>query len=94
MAVFWIYILEIKKKNEMTSYYTGYTNNLTNRIAQHKSGKGARYTKNDKEKKLKYTETFSNQSDDMKREKAIKKLPKVKKKELIESYSRLSRTFF
>lgn len=87
MSIFWVYILEIKSKKNKISYYTGYTNNLSNRITQHKSGKGARYTKNATGIKLKYTETFKTQSEALRREKAIKKLPKTKKVELIQSYS-------
>jgi putative endonuclease len=90
MVVYWVYILEIVNKKNNSTYYTGYTKDLSKRIALHKSGKGARYTKNAREIKLKYTETFTSQSEALKREKAIKKLPKIKKIELIHTYSAIT----
>lgn len=89
MTVYWVYILEIKRKNNKTSFYTGYTQNLSNRIALHKAGKGARYTKSNKEIRLVYTQSFSIKSEALKREIAIKRLRRKEKIELIRKYSSL-----
>lgn len=41
------------------SFYTGWTNNLENRINAHNSGKGAKYTKSRLPVKLVYFESFT-----------------------------------
>lgn len=63
--------------------YTGWTNNLEKRIATHNSGKGAKYTRNRLPVKLAYFETFDDKSSALKREYAIKKLPRHKKLDLV-----------
>ncbi len=65
------------------SYYTGYTQDLRNRLAEHKHGKGSRYTRMKKADKIIFTEWFSNRSDAMKREKEIKRLGRAEKSALI-----------
>jgi len=65
------------------SFYTGYTKDLNERTKQHENGKGARYTKSHKPKKLAYVELFNSRSSAMKRERAIKKLTHQQKQELI-----------
>lgn len=67
--------------------YTGWTNNLEKRIATHNSGKGAKYTRNRLPVELAYFETFDDKSSALKREYAIKKLPRYKKLDLIKSNS-------
>ncbi len=66
------------------SYYTGITNNIEKRIESHKSGKGAKYTKNKGPFRLVYKEECNNQSSALKREIAIKKLKRIEKNILIE----------
>jgi putative endonuclease len=56
------------------SFYTGYTKNLDLRMKLHMNGKGARYTRLRRPKKLVYTEEFNSISQAMKREKRIKRL--------------------
>ena len=68
---------------EGNSFYTGYTKNLDSRIRLHKNGKGARYTKMHKPKKLVHVEEFHSRAEAMKREKKIKKLDHRQKRELI-----------
>ena len=67
------------------SLYTGWTNNLEKRIATHNSGKGAKYTRNRLPVELAYFETFEDKSSALKREYAIKQLPRYKKLDLINS---------
>lgn len=92
MGLFWVYMLEMLGKNNKKAYYIGYTSNLIKRIAQHKSGKGARYTKGKKIIKLVYTESYSTRSEAMKREIALKKLKHVEKSQIALNYSSVPKT--
>jgi putative endonuclease len=67
------------------SFYTGYTKDLDSRMKLHINGKGARYTKMHKPKKLVYVEEFDSRSEAMKREKEVKKLNHSQKLELVKS---------
>ena len=71
------------------SLYTGWTVDLEMRVAAHNSGKGAKYTKSRRPVTLAYYEVFENRQDAMRREYAIKKLPK-KEKERLAAYHHLS----
>jgi len=66
--------------------YTGYTTNLSLRIQQHNSGKGAKYTRTRTPVKLSYVEICSTQQEAMQREKVLKKIPRKKKMELITAF--------
>jgi putative endonuclease len=74
-----LYILECADK----SLYTGITNDLDRRIAQHKSGQGARYTRGRGPFRLVYTEILENRSNASRREGEIKKLPRAEKLKII-----------
>ncbi|MFD2617432.1 GIY-YIG nuclease family protein [Terrilactibacillus laevilacticus] len=63
--------------------YTGYTTNIEKRIHVHESGKGAKYTRSRLPVQLVYQETFTTKSEAMKREYAIKQLPRKQKIDLI-----------
>jgi putative endonuclease len=67
------------------SFYTGYTKNLDERTRLHESGKGARYTRMHKPKRVAYVELFDSRAKAIKREKAIKKLSHQQKLNLINS---------
>ncbi len=67
------------------SFYTGYTKNVEERARLHACGKGARYTKMHKPKKVAYVETLDTRAQAMKREKAIKKLSHREKLKLTRS---------
>ena len=56
------------------SFYTGYTKDLDARTKLHENGKGAKYTKSHKPKRIAYVELFDSRSQAMKREKEIKKM--------------------
>jgi putative endonuclease len=73
------------------SFYTGYTKNLDRRIRLHKNGRGARYTRIHKPKKLVYVEKFDSRREAMQREKKVKRLNHQQKLELIKTKSRLTR---
>lgn len=63
--------------------YSGITNDLTQRVKKHNSGKGAKYTAIRNPVNLVYSEKYDNISLARKREEQIKKWSKVKKEELI-----------
>ena len=63
------------------SLYTGWTNDITKRLAAHNAGKGAKYTKSRTPVELVYVEFF----DAMRREYAIKQLSRSQKLALIGS---------
>ena len=62
--------------------YTGYTVDIEKRMMAHKSGKGAKFTRAFKLKKIVYTEIFNSKSNAMKREAEIKSWPRQKKEQL------------
>jgi len=65
------------------SLYTGYTKNLDVRMRLHMNGKGAKYTRIHKPKKLVYVEEFESRAQAMKRERKIKTLKHQQKLHLI-----------
>lgn len=62
--------------------YTGWTNDPERRMAQHNKGLGARYTKTRRPVKMVYLEELPDKIAALKRERAIKALPRKKKMEL------------
>ena len=64
--------------------YTGITDDLDRRLAAHRAGKGAKYTRGRGPLELVYTETCPDKSAALKRELALKALPRQKKLELIQ----------
>ena len=73
-----VYILECKDG----SLYTGITDRLQNRLAAHRAGKGAKYTRGRGPLKLRYLGDCEDHSAALKREFAIKKMNKHEKWEL------------
>ena len=66
------------------SLYTGISNDVDARVACHNSGKGARYTRARRPVQLVYTERKRSRSYALRREAAIKALPRTDKVLLIE----------
>jgi len=64
------------------TFYTGYAKDLKVRLGMHEQGKGARYTRIHKPKKLVYKEKFGTRKEAMRRERQIKKLGHEEKKRL------------
>jgi putative endonuclease len=73
------------------SFYTGYTKNLDRRIRLHKNGRGARYTRTHKPKKLVYVEEFDSRREAMQRERKVKRLNHQQKLKLIKTKSKFAR---
>jgi putative endonuclease len=59
--------------------YAGITNDLDKRLAAHRTGKGARYTRGRGPLKLVHCEPAHDRSDALKREHALKRLPRRQK---------------
>ena len=65
--------------------YTGTTDDVARRLAAHRAGKGAKYTRGRAPLELVYTETCENHSAALRREYAIKRLSREEKLRLIAS---------
>jgi putative endonuclease len=65
------------------SYYTGYTNNVASRLERHKKGRGARYTRMRRPKKVVHVEGFRTRIAAIRREHQIKALSHREKHELV-----------
>jgi len=78
---FYVYILLCSDG----SFYTGYTQNIDARARLHACGKGARYTRAHKPKKVAHVELFDSRVKAMKREREIKKMTHQQKFNLINS---------
>ena len=66
------------------SLYTGWTNDLEQRVAAHNTGKGAKYTKARRPVELVYFEEFETKEQAMKREYVIKQMARKDKLELVQ----------
>ena len=69
------------------TYYTGFTNNLENRIALHNSGNGAKYLKGKLPVKLVYTKEYRYYKNAINAERRLKKLTRKQKLNLIRIYA-------
>lgn len=80
MAPWYVYILRCGNG----TLYTGITDNVPRRLAAHRSGKGAKYTRGRGPMKLVYQEEVPDKSAALKREIAIKRITRQEKEKLIE----------
>ena len=65
------------------SLYTGITTDVQKRLAAHRSGKGAKYTRGRGPLELVYSEKCGSHSDALRRELEIKRLTREEKETLI-----------
>jgi putative endonuclease len=65
------------------SLYTGYTTDVERRLAEHRAGEGARYTRGRGPLELVHVERFGSRSAAMTREHEIKQLSKAEKERLV-----------
>ena len=63
--------------------YTGITNDVERRLAAHRAGKGAKYTRGRGPLKLVYREELPNHSAALKREYEVKSMSRQEKEKLI-----------
>jgi putative endonuclease len=78
---FFCYIVECSDG----TYYTGWTTDPPRREKQHNAGTGARYTRMRRPVKMVYIEEQSDKITALKRELAIKRMPRERKGKLVES---------
>jgi putative endonuclease len=80
---FFVYIVQCRDG----TYYTGYTKDLENRIALHKSGKGAKYVKYKLPAELVYAKEYRYYKSALNEERRIKQLKREQKSELVRIYA-------
>lgn len=76
---FYVYMVECVDN----TYYTGYSNDVDQRILKHNSGKGAKYTRSRRPVRLVYKKLCNNKSEALREEVKIKKLTRKQKMNLI-----------
>lgn len=76
---FYCYLLECADG----TFYTGWTTDPARREREHNAGNGARYTRNRRPVRMVYVEQLPDKISALKRELAIKRLPRKKKQDLI-----------
>jgi putative endonuclease len=79
---YWVYILKCSDG----SFYTGCTNDLTRRLADHMSGRASKYTRSRLPVSLSYAEPATDRGSALSREAQIKSLTRKGKIQLCESY--------
>jgi putative endonuclease len=82
VRAYYVYILTSVNRKVM---YVGVTNNLENRLAEHRSGKGSAFTRRYKVHTLVHAEEYQYIEDAIVREKEIKGWRRSKKDALIEA---------
>ena len=80
MKQYWVYILT----NHARTLYTGVTNDLPRRLAEHRAGRGGAFTARYKIAQLVYFEEHGDARDAIRREKEIKGWTREKKLRLVE----------
>ena len=73
--------------------YTGWTNDPAARLQAHKSGRGARYTRAKGAAAFAYLERCADKRSALRREAALKKLPKPQKELLCRAWSAACKPF-
>ena len=81
-ATWYLYILRCGDG----TLYTGITTDVEKRLEAHRTGKGAKYTRGRGPLELAYRENCGSHSEALKREAAVKKLPREQKETLIREY--------
>lgn len=76
------YVLRCKDN----TYYAGYTNDLTKRVATHNTGKGAKYTRARTPVTCIFAEYFDTKQQAMKQEYAFKQLTREKKEQYMKEH--------
>jgi len=82
---YWVYMVECRDG----SYYTGYTNNVEKRIAEHNgTSRGAKYLMGKGPVTLVYAKEYKYYKNAVKREREIKTLTRAEKQDLISIYEK------
>jgi putative endonuclease len=83
-STFFVYIVQCANG----TYYTGYTNNLENRIKLHNSGRGAKYLRGKGPVELVYAKEYRYYKIALNVEREIKSYTRKEKEELIRIYGK------
>ncbi len=75
----WLYILKCADG----SYYTGHTDNLEKRFAEHQAGEGSEWTRKRLPVKVVFSQEFPDRDQAFEMERTIKKWSRAKKEALI-----------
>ena len=78
---FFVYLLHCSDD----TYYTGWTTDPQRRLKQHNNGTGSRYTRLRRPVEMVHIEEVPDRSAALKRELAIKRLPRHRKEQLVAS---------
>ena len=84
---FFVYIVQCRDG----TFYTGYTQNLEERVSLHNSGNGAKYLRGKSPVKLVYTKEYRYHKNALSAERRIKKLTREQKLNLIRIYAENNR---
>jgi len=84
-AQYYVYMVQC----QTGAYYTGFTNNLNRRIAEHNSGKGAKYLKGKGPVECVYSKEYRYYKSALRRERELKRFSRPQKEKLIKQYMRL-----
>ena len=79
----YVYMLRCKD----SSLYTGWTNDIEHRLAMHRTGKGAKYTRGRGPLELVYLEELPDKESALRREAAIKRLTRAEKLRLCDEFN-------
>lgn len=79
---FWVYMLQC----DDGTLYTGYTNNLNNRIRLHNTGNGAKYVRGRIPVRLAYCKAYRYYKNAVKAEAHLKRLTRRCKLDLVKAY--------
>ena len=82
-SVWYLYILRCGDG----TLYTGITTDVQRRLEAHRQGKGAKYTRGRTPLELVYREECGTHSEALKRELAVKRMPKAEKQRLMGNVS-------
>ena len=80
----WVYIVRCSDG----TLYTGWTNDIENRLAAHNKGTGSKYTRSRTPVKLIFKEEFETKEEAMSREAEIKSLKREKKQMIADSVNK------
>ena len=86
---YFVYILKCNK----ATYYTGYTNNLENRIKEHSSGHGAKYLRGKTPLRMVYAKEYRYYKNALRAERNLKKKTRRQKEKLIKIYERNKQSY-
>jgi putative endonuclease len=81
VADYYCYMIECADE----SLYTGWTTDPVERFRRHETGQGASYTRSRRPLRLVYVEKLPDRPTAMRRERAIKSLPRARKLALIQA---------